>query len=75
LAAVFFDALRGDRRHLATFMAASNWPRDDLSRRGLLGMIEFQFNAVAAIVGRVDLAKVRSLEELGQRLFADSNTT
>ena len=38
-------------------------------------MIEFQFNAVAAIVGRVDLAKVRSLEELGQRLFADSNTT
>ena len=74
LPAIYLDAFRGDRRLLATFIDAADWPRDNLARRGLQGILEIQFNAVNAIAERIDLAHVRTLDELAERLFARSGT-
>lgn len=69
LPAVYLDALRGDRRHLAAFLDAARWPFADLPRRGLQGILEFQFNAITAISRSYDLPQVASLDELGRFLF------
>lgn len=71
LPAVFLDALRGDRHHLEAFLTAAAWPRPQLGRRVLQGILEFQFNAIGAVSGRVNLNSIKSLDELGLRIFDD----
>jgi len=70
LPAVYLDALRGRREWFAAFLAGARWPLDDLPRRGLQGILEFQFDAISAIAKLVDLRSVRTLDELAKRLFA-----
>lgn len=72
LPAVFLDALRGDRRHLEAFLDGAEWPRDQLARRLLQGILEFQFDAIAAVATRVDLSSTASLDDLAHRLLDDS---
>jgi Ser/Thr protein kinase RdoA (MazF antagonist) len=70
LPAVYLDAFRGDRRLLAAFLDAARWPPGDLERRGLQGILEFQFDAITTIATSYDLTQVDSLEELAGLLFA-----
>lgn len=70
LPAVYLDAFGGDQRLLATFRVAANWPHAEFARRGLQGILEFQFDAIAAIANRVDLLGTRTLDELAERLFS-----
>ena len=67
--AVYLDALHGDRRLLARFLDVANWPRAQLARRGLQGILEFQFNAISAIATHVDLSKMLTLDGLARHLF------
>jgi hypothetical protein len=70
LPAVYLGAFRGDRRLLAAFLDAARWPPGDLERRGLQGILEFQFDAITTIATSYDLTQVDSLEELAGLLFA-----
>jgi aminoglycoside phosphotransferase (APT) family kinase protein len=70
LPAVYLDALRGDRRHFAAFLESAHWPQRDLARRGLQGILEFEFNAVARVAELVQLADIETLDSLAERLFA-----
>jgi hypothetical protein len=70
LPAVYFDALGGDRRLLAAFLDAADWPQADLPRRGMQGVLEFQFDAISGIANRFDLARIETLDHLATRLFA-----
>jgi hypothetical protein len=63
--AVHFDALRG--AHLDAFLDGAGWTLDP--RRALQGVLEFQFDAIAAVRRQVDLSTVRTLDELAARLF------
>lgn len=69
LPAVYLDALHGDRRLLARFLDMANWPRTQLARRGLQGVLEFQFNAISAIATHVDLSEMMTLDDLASHLF------
>ena len=67
--AVFLDALRGDGDHLNAFLAAADWPRDQIARRVLQGILEFQFNAITGLASRVDLRATKSLDDLAHQLL------
>jgi hygromycin-B 7''-O-kinase len=70
LPAVFLDALRGDHGHLNAFLEAACWPRDQIARRALQGILEFQFNAITRLSSRIDLTSTESLDDLAQQLFS-----
>ena len=69
LPAVYLDAFAGNQDRLRTFLRAADWPREELPRRGLQGVLEFQFNAIGAIAERIDLSHIPTLSELAERLF------
>lgn len=75
LPAVYLDAFDCDRELLGVFLDPAGWARDDtFARRGLQGVLEFQFNAVTRVATLVDLDAVRTLEELSERLFLVQDT-
>lgn len=72
LVAIRFDSLRGERGLFTDFLDGYGWRRGpDFSRRAMQGALEFQFSAISAISGMVDLAEVGSLDELAHLLFHD----
>ena len=69
LVALRFDALRGDPTLFASLLDCYDWPRtDDFGIRTLQGVLEFQFDAITAIAGTVDLDRLPTLHHLADHL-------
>lgn len=73
LVAVYLGCLRANAMLFARFLDAAEWPRDDaFPRRAMQAVLEFQFDAISGVRKLIDLAHVRDLDELADRLFGGS---
>lgn len=71
LVALYLDTLNGDARLFDRFLDTAGWQRDDtFCHRSLQAVLEFQYDAIAALRRLVDLDMTETLDDLADAVFA-----